>query len=208
MDLKTLTITEFSERLSSKAPVPGGGGVSALVGALGAALGGMVAELTVGKKKYADVEDEIVSLRDKTTALRGELLDLIQADADCFEPLSRAYASRSETELEEALKIACDVPLKIMEKCGAALETLDRFARIGSRLAISDAGAGALLCEAALKSAELNVFINASLMKDREKANEINSAAKNLSEKYADLADGVYERVLAELRGDIAKKRR
>jgi formiminotetrahydrofolate cyclodeaminase len=208
MDLKTITIIEFSERLGSKAPIPGGGGASALVGALGAALGGMVAELTVGKKKYADVEDEIVALRDKTIALRGELLDLIQADADCFEPLSRAYASRSETELEEALKIACDVPLRIMEKCGEALETLDKLAQKGSRLALSDAGAGAILCGAALKSAELNVFINTKLMKDGKNADEINSAARNLSEKYADLADGVYERVLAELRGDIAKKRR
>ena len=96
------TCEEFVEVLASKAPVPGGGGASALVGAIGMALGNMVGSLTVGKKKYADVEADILTLKEKATALQADFLRLVEADAEAFEPLSKAYGMPRETEEEKA----------------------------------------------------------------------------------------------------------
>ena len=126
MGFSTSTCTEFVEVLASKAPVPGGGGASALVGAVGTALGNMVGSLTVGKKKYADVEDEMWELKAKCDQLQKDFLRLIERDAEVFEPLSKAYGMPKETEEEKAekarvmeivLKDACSVPMEIMEKC-------------------------------------------------------------------------------------------
>jgi formiminotetrahydrofolate cyclodeaminase len=120
------TCEEFVEVLASKAPVPGGGGASALVGAVGMALGNMVGSLTVGKKKYADVEADIIALKEKATALQADFLRLVERDAEVFEPLAKAYGMPRETEEEKAekarvmaivLKDACSVPMEIMEKC-------------------------------------------------------------------------------------------
>ena len=91
MELLNSSVTNFTEQLASPAPVPGGGGASALVGAIGIALGDMVGELTVGKKKYADVEDEIKALMARAQELRVKLLKCIEKDAEMFEPLSKAY---------------------------------------------------------------------------------------------------------------------
>ena len=104
MGFSTSTCTEFVEVLSSKAPVPGGGGASALVGAVGTALGNMVGSLTVGKKKYADVEDEMWELKKKCDQLQKDFLHLIERDAEVFEPLSKAYGMPRETEEEKAEK--------------------------------------------------------------------------------------------------------
>jgi formiminotetrahydrofolate cyclodeaminase len=200
----------FVRELGGRAPVPGGGGASALVGAIGAALGGMVAALTAGKRKYADVEAEMLELGQAASRLQESLLELVQADADAFEPLSRAYGMpagseglRAEKErvMEAALERACSVPLEIMRKCGEALELQREFARKGSRLAVSDAGAGALFCGAALEGASLNVFINTSLMKDRGRASALEAEAQGLLDEYAALAKQVYGEALAAIRG-------
>ena len=131
MGFSTSTCTEFVEVLASKAPVPGGGGASALVGAVGTALGNMVGSLTVGKKKYADVEDEMWELKAKCDQLQKDFLRLIERDAEVFEPLSKAYGMPRETEEEKAekarvmeivLKDACSVPMEIMEKCCEAID--------------------------------------------------------------------------------------
>ncbi len=170
------SIQEFAEALSTKAPVPGGGGASAYVGALGIALGSMVGNLTAGKKKYAEVEEEIQFLLAASGKLQGELMELIQKDADAFYPLSQAYGMPKETEeeraekervLQAALVDATMTPLEIAEKSVKALRLLRRYAEIGSRIAVSDAGVGAALCEAALKGAKLNVLINTRLLKDQ-----------------------------------------
>ena len=111
MDFANASCTEFVRVLASNAPVPGGGGAAALVGAIGTALGNMVGSLTVGKKKYADVEDEILLLKAKCDALQRELLEQIEADAEGFAPLAKAYGipkedpSRAET-LEAATLVA------------------------------------------------------------------------------------------------------
>ena len=182
MGFSTAACNEFVEVLASKAPVPGGGGASALVGAIGTALGNMVGSLTVGKKKYADVEEEMWALKGKCDVLQKDLLTLVERDAEVFEPLSKAYGMPRETEEEKAekarvmeivLKDACSVPMEIMEKCCEAIELIREFAAKGSALAISDAGVAAAFCKAALKGASLNVYINTKSMKNREYAQEL-----------------------------------
>lgn len=209
MGFSTIPCNEFVEVLASKAPVPGGGGASALVGAVGTALGNMVGSLTVGKKKYADVEAEMWELKGKADVLQKELLTLIERDAEVFEPLSRAYGMPRETEEEKAekarvmeivLKEACSVPMEIMEKCCEALDLIVEFAAKGSALAISDAGVGAVFCKAALQGASLNVYINTKSMKNREYAEELNQKADAMLEKYTKIADEVFESVLGRLK--------
>ena len=209
MGFSTVACNEFVEVLASKAPVPGGGGARALVGAVGTALGNMVGSLTVGKKKYADVEEEMWELKGKADALQKELLALIERDAEVFEPLSKAYGMPRETEEEKAekarvmeivLKDACSVPMEIMEKCCEALDLIKEFAAKGSALAISDAGVGAVFCKAALQGASLNVYINTKSMKNREYAEELNTKADAMLEKYTKLADEVFESVLGRLK--------
>ena len=201
-----LSCARFIEELASKAPIPGGGGASALVGAVGAALGNMVGSLTVGKKKYADVQEDILTLKARTDKLQAEFLALVERDAEVFEPLSRAYGlpkdtpeqqAEKERVMEAALKEACAVPLQIMEKCGEAIELHREFAAKGTALAISDVGVGVALCKAALQGASLNVFINTKAMTDRAEAERANARAEELLDKYTDLADEIYSAVAA-----------
>ena len=201
-----LSCEKFVEELASKAPVPGGGGASALVAAVGAALGNMVGSLTVGKKKYADVQEDILALKVETDKLQAELLALVERDAEVFEPLSRAYGLPKETPeeqaektrvMEAALKEACDVPLAVMEKCGRAIELHREFAAKGTLLAISDVGVGVAFCKAALQGASLNVFINTKAMQDRAHAEEANRRAHALLAQYLPLADEIYADVAA-----------
>ena len=206
MDFTQKSCAEFVEVLSCKAPVPGGGGAAALVGAVGAALGNMVGSLTVGKKKYAGVEPEIKELMARCTEVQNALLALVERDAEAFEPLSRAYGLPKETEeqreykakvLEEASVVACSVPMEIMERCCEALEITKVFAEKGSRLAVSDAGCSAACCKAALMSASLNVFINTKGMLDRAKASELNARAEAMLDKYCPMADEIFAAVRA-----------
>ena len=200
---------DFVKLLGSEEPTPGGGGASALVGAIGIALGNMVASLTVGKKKYAAVENEFISLMSKANILQNELLELVEKDAKGFEPLARAYGLPRETEaqkaerealLEEALRVACAAPLEIMEKCCTAIDMMRKFAEKGSSIAISDAGVGAEFCKAALKGASLNVYINTKAMSDREYAGELDRKADEMLENYVAAAEEIFDAVSARLR--------
>ena len=200
------TCVEFVSQLASSAPTPGGGGASALVGAVGMALGSMVGSLTVGKKKYADVNADMTMYMDEAEKLQTELLRLVDEDAAVFEPLSKAYMIPKDTPgreqaMEDALRIACTVPIDIMRACAKAIELMVQFAHKGSAAAISDAGAGAALCKAALLGASLNVFINTKSMKDRAYARELESVADTLLSKYCPMADEIYDYVVAQLRG-------
>jgi len=203
------SVIEFAECLSSKEPVPGGGGASALVGALGTSLGAMVGQLTVGKKKYADVEADIKVLIEKAEVLQEELLNLVEKDAEVFEPLIKAYRMPKETEEEKAekarvielvLKDAARVPLEIMEKCCQAIELQREFAEKGSSVAISDAGAGVIFAKAALQGASLNVFINTASMTDRACAAELEDKAERMLMEYTVEADEIYASVYNRLR--------
>ncbi len=200
MSMLQTGIAEFTEQLASKAPVPGGGGASAYAAAIGIALGDMVGELTVGKKKYADVEEDIRRLMEQAQDLRVRLLACIDEDAEAFEPLSRAYGipkddpSRAEV-MESCLKEAAAVPLKILDLCGEAMDLLAEFAGKGSVLVVSDAATGIMICQGALYGAAVNVRVNTKLMKDREYAEEINRHVAAQMEKYLPLAEKVYNEV-------------
>ena len=199
-------VRAFTDILATKAPVPGGGGASALVGAIGIALGNMVGDLTVGKPKYAEVEDEVKALMVDGDAVRAELLALIDADAEAFEPLSKAYGipkddpTRAEV-MENALRVACAVPMDIMRAIGKAIDLLERMGQIGTAIAISDVGVGATCAKAAIKGASLNVFINTKSMKDREYAQQLEDEANALLDKYCAKADEVFDAVFARIRG-------
>jgi len=202
MDMTLESCRKFVEVLASSAPAPGGGGAAALVGAIGTALGNMVGSLTVGKKKYADVQEEILALKAKCDALQTELLNQVEMDEINFLPLARAYGIPKDDPdrdkiMEEATVLACSTPLKIMELCGEAIECIAVFAAKGSRLAVSDAGCGAVVCKAALQAASLNVFINTKTLKDRGLAEELNKKTNDLLSKYCTMADEVFESVRA-----------
>ncbi len=199
------TIEEFAKTLASNDAVPGGGGASALVGAIGIALGGMVGSLTVGKKTYADVEDEVRAWMEEAESLRGELLLAMDADAEAFLPLAEAYAipkddpTRADV-METALRIACEAPLALMKKLCRAIELIEGFAAKGSRIALSDAGVGAVCCKAALQGAALNIYINIKSMQDKEQAAAFKSSADNMLAEYVPRADKVYTQVVEALR--------
>jgi formiminotetrahydrofolate cyclodeaminase len=200
---------DFISALASKEPAPGGGGASALMGAIGTALGNMVGSLTVGKKKYADVEAEILDLKRKSDELQAVFLALIDQDAEDFGPLARAYGLPKDTPeqqaekdriMEEALRGATGTPLEIMKKCAEAIDIIEVFAAKGSKLALSDAGAGVIFCRAALHGASLNVFINTRAMKDRDYAATLNAEADALIAKYEAKADRIFTDVKARLK--------
>lgn len=201
--------TEFLETLSSSAPVPGGGGASATVGAFAAALGMMVANLTAGKKKYAEVEEEVIGIRGKLEEFRDRLVTLVDQDAESFEPLAKAYGLPKETEeqkaekervLETALYDASIVPLQIMKTVFEAMKCLKILGEKGSRLAVSDVGVGILFAEAALEGASLNVFINTNMMKNKEQAEELNCMADRLISEGRKLKEDVYRNVMGQIR--------
>ena len=202
MDTTLSSCREFVDILASDAPAPGGGGAAALVGAIGTALGNMVGSLTVGKKKYADVEAEIIALKAKCDDLQKQLLDQVAADEAGFLPLAKAYSipkdapNRAEI-LESATLSACAVPLRIMELCCESLECIAVFAQKGSRLAVSDAGCAAVCVKAALQSAALNVFINTKSLQNRTVAEEMNAKVNGMLEKYGTLADTIFTEVKA-----------
>lgn len=206
MEFTKLSCEEFVAVLASKEPVPGGGGAAALVGAIGTALGNMVGSLTVGKKKYADVQEDILALKVKADTLQQELFGLAARDAEVFEPLSRAYGLPKETPeeqahkaevMEKALRECSAVPLAIMQACCEAIKLHEEFAAKGTAIAISDVGCGVACCKAALQAASLNVFINTKSMADRAYAEELNAKANALLNEYCTLADKIYQDVAA-----------
>ena len=206
--IKEQVIQDFLDVLSSKEPVPGGGGASALCGAVGNALGQMVANLTVGKKKYAEAEPEVKEHLEKMVKLQAEFTALADDDAKVFAPLAKAYSLPSETEEQKAYKAevmetnllaASAVPLQSMEKSMQMLTILDRLADIGSRMAVSDVGVAVQSTRAALLGAAMNVYINTKSMKDRNKAEELNNSANKMIEEGSRQADRIYDKVLKAL---------
>ena len=206
MDDTMKSCREFVAVLASSAPAPGGGGAAALAGALGTALGSMVAALTVGKEKYAHVEGELRGLMARCEQLQTELLDQVAADAEGFLPLARAYRipkddPTRESVLEAATLTACAAPVRIMELCCQSLEVIEVMAEKGSRLAVSDAGCAAALVKGALEAASLNMFINTKSLKDREKAAELNIRCLTMLDQYGRRADRIFDRVKDGLLG-------
>lgn len=193
--------TTFIDQLASAAPTPGGGGASACVGALASALASMVGNLTVGKKTYADVEDDVRASLDRLAALRARLLALVDEDARAFEPLAAAYRLPKATPeeqaaknaaLQQALVGACDVPLAIMRAVAEVVDETEYLAHHGSRMARSDAGVAAAFARAASDGASLNVYINVASMDDADLAARYREETDALAARTRARCDDVF----------------
>ena len=194
------TVDLFLTELSSGSPTPGGGGASAVCGAIAAALGSMVGNLTSGKKKYAEYQEEIEVAIAKCGSLVKEFEALGKKDEEVFEPLAKAYSIPKDQEgrdeiLEGVLKDASTAPFEVVEKAYETALVLARLAIIGSRLAISDVGVAAAACETAAKGAAMNVYINTKSMKDRVYADELNRKTEDLVEQTSEICSKVYAQV-------------
>ncbi len=198
MAMAEKSCSHFLEVLASKAPVPGGGGAAAMGGAIGMALSNMVGNLTVGKKKFADVEDEVKVLLEQGSQIIEDLKVLVDRDAEVFEPLSKAYGLPKDTPeqaehkakvMEECSKEACSVPMEIMRKSFAGIKIHERMGQIGTRLAISDVGCGVVFLKAALISGQLNVLINLGSIKDEKFVEETKQEMDRLLKEGSSIAD-------------------
>jgi formiminotetrahydrofolate cyclodeaminase len=199
---------DFVDVLASKAPVPGGGGAAALGGSIGMALSNMVGNLTIGKKKYADVQDEIIDLVKKGESVIKELNTLVDKDAEEFEPLSKAYGLPKDTPeqikfkeetLETCSKNACGVPLEIMRKSFEGIKIHQRMGEIGTLIAISDVGCGVVFLKSSLIAAQLNVIININTIKDQEFVASVKKEMKQLLDEGIKIADETLNKVMDKL---------
>lgn len=196
---------DFLEALSSKEPTPGGGGASALVAAVSCSLCSMVANLTTGKKKYAQYQEKIdeylILLKEKNEILVND----IKKDAEAFAPLAAAYSLDKATEgyeeiMEKALFDAAKAPLEILEDIYSLVPIIEDLAVCGSRLAISDVAVAAVCCKAALQGCSLNVLINTKSMKRREAADEFNARVDYIVSDSDKRLDEVYSKIQQGLR--------
>ncbi|ANK60869.1 MULTISPECIES: cyclodeaminase/cyclohydrolase family protein [Loigolactobacillus] len=202
MEIKT-----FIQELASDAPTPGGGGVSALTGAMAAALASMTASLTLGKKKYAAYTTDLQQIITTMQQLSGELLAQISADAVGFEPLAKAYgipktASHRDEILEVALVKATEVPFTVLRLLNDVVPVLEQLLIQGSRLMQSDVGVAAATCRGALEGSVLNVYVNTRLMKNRDQAKEMNQRADKLVTGLSLRCQQVYQQVSEQLQSN------
>ena len=200
------TCTDFAAALAAKESVPGGGGAAAYVGALGAALCSMVGNFTTGKKKYADVEEDVQRMLAQAEEVRVRLLELVDEDAEAFFPLSQAYGIPKEDptraeRLEATTKDAIAAPLEMMRQIAKSIELLEEMGEKGSRMLISDVGCGALLASAAIQAASMNVFINTKSLTDRDFAQKVETEADSLLATFVPRAEAVAAQVASGIRG-------
>ena len=207
-EIKDKSIQIFLDELASKSATPGGGSVSALMGAQSAALTSMVCNLTIGKPKYAEVETEMQALLQKSEVLRAKLTGLIKADVDVFNRLMAAYGLPKETDEEKmarteaiqtVLKAATEVPLDCARSCAEAIELSRCAANKGNLGVISDAGAAVLAGYSGLKSAALNVYINTGSLKDRQFAETKLAELETILKGVDTVVEDVYQSVKTKL---------
>jgi formiminotetrahydrofolate cyclodeaminase len=201
-------VTNFLDELASNAPAPGGGSVAALSGALGAALISMVCNLTLGKKGYEDVQQDINDLLAQSEMLRKELADLLEADVAAYTGYSVAAKMPRSTDEEKAeraqamqaaLKVATDVPLRIAEAAVKVMDLCMPAAEKGNKWAVSDAGVAVLMAEASLRSAALNVLINLGSLKDQEFVAGRRAKLEGLLKGKGPMRDEIYDYVVDKL---------
>jgi formiminotetrahydrofolate cyclodeaminase len=201
-------VNTFLDELASSAPAPGGGSAAALAAAIGAALLSMVANLTVGKKKYADVQDDVKRILNRSEALRKRCAELLESDVAAYTEVSKAYKMPRETEeekaarsaaIQQALKGATTVPMALAETCVEILNLCPESAEKGNVLAVSDVGVGALMAEAALRAAALNVLINLGSIQDKDFVRREGSRLNALLEGKAELKEQILKDVEAKL---------
>ena len=185
------TVKEFLDDVASNSPAPGGGSVSALAGSLGAALTSMVCRLTVGKKKYTDVQAEMESVLKKSEELRAKLTTVIDEDTDAFNKVMAAFGMPKETEeqkalrnkaIQEATKLATLVPLRLMSLCEEGVGLARTVAEKGNKNSLSDAGVALLLLQAAAHGAGLNVRTNLAGLEDQRFREDARNKATNIAQ--------------------------
>lgn len=208
MKLTERPVTSFLDELASNAPAPGGGSVASLSGALGAALISMVCNLTLGKKGYEGVQDEIHGLLVHSEALRRQMLELLEADVEVYTNYSIAAKMPRTTDEEKAvraqamqaaLKNATMVPMRIAEAAVKVIDLCMPTAEKGNKGAVSDAGVAVLMAEAALRSAALNVLINLGAIKDEDFVAEKRAHLDGLLAGTGAQRDQIYDYVVSKL---------
>jgi len=186
-------VRKFLENVASSSPTPGGGSVAAMAGAIASSLGEMVCNLTIGKKKYADVEEEMKEMAEKCRESREKFLKLVEEDALSFNRVMDAF--RKKKGIEDALKMAAETPLKTAGECISLLRILVDIAEKGNKNSISDAGVAALMAQAAFHSAIMNVRINIKDMEDMDYRGKMESKMAEMREEMESIFDEVMERV-------------
>ncbi len=206
--IKDDSVQTFLDQLASKASTPGGGSAAAIMGAMAAALASMVANLTVGKKNYENVQGDMEKMLRQTEDLRGKLTDMINADVEVFDKVMAAYGMPKESDEEKnqrsnaiqtALKEATDVPLECAKLCAEVIRLCEPMAEKGNTNVISDAGVAVVAGYAALRSAALNVYINVGNIKDKEFAEDRRQQLEDTLEGMDKLTDEIYELVKGKL---------
>ncbi len=201
-------VCSFLDRLASSAPAPGGGSAAALGAAIGAALLSMVANLTLGKKKYANVQDDIQRILSRSEALRQRCVDLLEDDIAAYSRVAEAYKMARDTApqqearnaaIQEALKGATAVPMKLAEASVEILHLCPESADKGNIRAVSDVGVGALMAEAALRAAALNVWINLASIEDKAFVDRESARLDALLDGKAALKEAILREVKAKL---------
>ncbi len=190
--MRNMSINEFAEIVASESPIPGGGSIAALSGSLAAALAQMVANLTVSKKKYADSKEEMTDIISKASLLRDKLLDYIEEDSLAYNKVVEAYKLPKESDeekvirkanVQEGLKIAASVPLKVAETSFEILPLLEALVKRGNASSVTDALVGTMMARTAVLSAILNIRINLDSINDEEFVNELKEKADFLEEE-------------------------
>jgi len=206
--LKELSLTEFTTRLASEQPAPGGGSASAAVAALGTGLLIMTCNLTIGREKYKDVEEDLVEVREDLEPIRVMLLSSIDRDSEAYDGVMDAFGmSRTNAEekaerkaaIQSAMRKASEVPMDVARRAGRALDLAHIVAAKGNPNALSDAGCGARFIDAGLRGALYNVRINLPSIKDEAYVAEMSLEAERLSQR----ADEALEKVLAVIESGL-----
>ena len=196
---------DFTASLASKAPVPGGGGAAALIASVGASLCAMAGNLTVGKKKYAQYDEDNKRIIEKAEKLRLRFLELVEEDAAVFEPLSKAYAvpktdPNYTSIMRDATLNACNAPFEILKACCEAVELLEEILGKCSVLMISDVGCGAIAIKAAMEAAAMNVYVNTRSLHEEEEVIELEADVERMLLHYVSRAQAISDTVMERLR--------
>ena len=206
--MQMMPVQQFLDELASAAPTPGGGGAAAIMGAMGAALVSMVANLTIGKKGYEGVEGEMKAQLAASEALRARFTAMVADDVEAFNQLMGAYRLPKETDaqkvlrsaaIQEGLKQATRVPLACIKICAEAIQIAQRSAEHGNLNVISDTGAGVLALQAAMRSAALNVYINMPSIKDPVFVASVSQELETLMAENLPLTEAVYAKVRSRM---------
>lgn len=205
MKLAEMNVTQFADVLASDAPAPGGGSTAALAGSLGAALTAMVCELTVGKKQFAEVREDLLAVQNKASDLQKRFLDVMDRDTDAFLVVSNAFAMPKATDEEKAARSAAiqkglegctATPFEMMQLAAETIALTESLLGRFNTAAASDLGVGALTLRTAVQGAWLNVLINIGSLKNKELAEDYRAKGQALVDEVVAAADRVYAQVL------------